>query len=133
MESFKGRTVQQGQRVDVYKNLQVGAFSIRCSKTQKILAHAPSVRISNCEFKVSESGRQKVLKHRRKKVHAFIRGTFEAAGEDLPDMDHSVYYDPYKTEYFRLVDTNEPIFHAEEVFCIGKLAYANMPKDMLLV
>jgi hypothetical protein len=127
MEFFKGRTVTIGQEVDVYRNLHHGGYSIRCSRSKMVLARCDSVRITNCEFRVSEPGRKKVLESKRKSVHAYIKGVFVAADESLKDhsdMTRVIYYNPYKTDLFKDVTTNEPVKKMGEVFCYGKVVYA---------
>ncbi|ADC52273.1 hypothetical protein BpOF4_21389 (plasmid) [Alkalihalophilus pseudofirmus OF4] len=126
MEYFKNRRVEVGMFVDVYFNIHHEGYSIRCSRTKKVLARCNSVRLKDGEFRVSEKGRQKVLASRRKAVHAYIKGTFIAADEtmlDNPQMTQSVYYNPYKTELFTDVRSGKPMKRAEEVFCYGRVAY----------
>ncbi|WP_209124441.1 hypothetical protein [Alkalihalobacillus sp. BA299] len=127
MEFFKGRTVKVGQEVDVYRNLHHGGYSIRCSRSKMVLARCDSVRITDCEFRVSEPGRQKVLEFKRKSVHAYIKGIYVAADEaleDHSDMTRVIYYNPYETDLFKDITTNEPIKKMDEVFCYGKVVYA---------
>ena len=67
-------------------------------------------------FKVRESGRQKVLKEKRKNVHAFVVGTIV---DERPALaGRSVYYNPYKTETF--VCDGEPIHEADAAWLYSK-------------
>lgn len=64
-----------GLDVEVYYNLHKHTFSIRDRKTRIVVGHADYVQLRNVTFHVSEAGRQRVLRERRKNVHAFVRGT----------------------------------------------------------
>lgn len=101
MEFFKGRNVQEGDRVDVYRNLNTGNYSIRCTKTKQVLAHADTVQISSCTCHVQMKGREKTIKEKRKRVHAWISGIFVSADKPLAaDLSREVLYNPYKTKSF---------------------------------
>lgn len=124
-ESYKGRNVEIGKNVDIYRNLHTNdGYSIRCSKTGLVLAHCSTVRIKNAKFIVSESGRQKNIREKRKRVHAYVRGELIAYNEELPQSFSKVLYNPYYTEFFTDAGTNALIKEADEVFCSGKFAYA---------
>ena len=68
-------------RVFVYYNLHKKTFSVKAldgSRKGRVVYHADEVLLSDCQFKVSEPGRQRVLSERRKNVHAGVVGTLEA-------------------------------------------------------
>ncbi len=124
-EPYKDRKVEIESKIDIYRNLHTNnGYSIRCAKSGLVLAHCSTVRIRNARFVVSESGRQKTIKERRKRVHAFIRGELVSINEELPENLVKVLYNPYHTEFFTNSETNTPITEAVEVFCLGKYAYA---------
>jgi hypothetical protein len=125
---YKGRTVEKGQKIDVYRNLHHGGFSIRDSKTKQVLAHADSVRMRGAVvFKVNEKGRQKTIEERRKRVHAYVQGYFVSADEPKPaDMDKVIIYDPYLTPLFKDVSSGSYVVALEgEVFFDGTVVYTN--------
>ena len=74
-------------KVDVYKNLRNGMFSIKARSGQYkglVVAHARQVWLDDVEFVVSKSGRDRVLREKKKYVHAFVRGTLSSfVGQDL--------------------------------------------------
>jgi len=75
------------QRVFVYRNLHQDCWSVKSKETGRVVAHADRVELSDVEFKVSEPGRQRVLKEQSKNVHAGLVGTlenFHARGEEYP-------------------------------------------------
>ncbi len=61
-------------RVFVYKNLHNGAFSVRDVSTGKVIAHAKQLVLRDCVFKVSEAGRQRVIRDRQRNIHAGVEG-----------------------------------------------------------
>jgi len=54
----------------IYRNLHTNTFSVRYKGL--VIAHPYSFIAENVTFKVNEKGRQRVVKERRKNVHAFI-------------------------------------------------------------
>ena len=104
----------------VYFNLNKKCLSIQ-TKTPKgwrVSKYAKAANLEKVTFKVSEAGRQRVLRENRKNVHAYIIG-------DLVDGDpitqgETVTYNPYKFASFVLKDTETPIYKAEKVSIVGK-------------
>jgi hypothetical protein len=105
------------QRVQIYSNLHKKLWSVRDKKTRKVIAHKATVILSHCEFKVSEAGRQRVLKEKRKNVHAIVEGWLRDDLCDFNMMDYISYansqviYNPYKYDSFMLNITGAPIYH----------------------
>lgn len=122
-KSFKGRAVEEKQRVKVYRNLHNGKWSIADKATGLVLGHADSVILLNAEFIVKEAGRQRVLREKQKNVHAVVEGNFLTA--DSKHARHhgvGVTYNPYKYATFVDKDTEEPIFQAAMVtFTFGRV------------
>lgn len=62
----------------------------------------------NVKFKVSEAGRQRVIKEKKKNVHAFIEGTWNGLPVDFDpcyeSLDRKISYNPYKGSMF--IDQN---------------------------
>lgn len=69
-------------KVRVYFNLHSGLWSIQDYKTRRVIGHASRVNLTDCTFQVSEAGRQRVLRERKKNVHAFVVGTLCGAEWD---------------------------------------------------
>ncbi|USK62172.1 hypothetical protein [Peribacillus asahii] len=125
----------KGQRVDVYKNLHHGGFSIRDSKTNLVLAHADSVLLDGgIEFKVNEKGQLKTVTEKRKRVHAFVRGCFVSANESkAEDMSQILIYDPYVTPLFKDVASGQYVHDLEgEVFFEGTVMYTRVSAAITL-
>jgi len=98
-------------RVFVYWNLHKKCWSVRCVKTGKVIFHKQSLMVRNAEFVVSQAGRLRVLRKRRKNVHAGIRG--ELIEDNNVELNRKVRYNPYLFSSFMIQDS--PIYQAEYV------------------
>jgi hypothetical protein len=126
--------VDQGFKGFVYRNLHTGCWSVKALSGPKnglVVLHAKEVLVAEPEFRVSESGRQRVLREQRKNVHAGVVGRVYQATvleeryatsptvcvrvDDAPDGEHysgheayrEVTYNPYKFDQFVYADTLE--------------------------
>ena len=97
-------------KVFVYFNLHRKCFSVKALEgvnKGRVIKHAFFVALENVTFKVSETGRQRVLLEKRKNVHAGVVGTL------VPSLDtvcnERVTYNPYKGSNFTLCGTGDPI------------------------
>ena len=65
-------------RVDIYRNLHKKCWSIRSMSKGitygKVISYVQEETLFDCSFIVGEKGRERVIKMRRKNVHAFVRG-----------------------------------------------------------
>ena len=107
--SFKGRTINPNKKVKVYRNLHNGKMSIQ--QDGLVVGHCDEIMINRAEFIVSESGRQRVIKEKRKNVHAFVEGYIcGSCWESIKASGGvSVSYNPYKLGSFYLRETMEPV------------------------
>ena len=121
----------------VYWNLHRKCWSIRYEGSGplkgKVVAHCTAFKMQNVELKVSEAGRQRVLRERRKNIHAGAYGdifqmenvhwTEKARMMDAPLILTSVpvsqgqrrlvWYNPYVTDTFRVRSNDFPIQRAK--------------------
>jgi len=130
-------------KVFVYRNLhkEGNVYSLKAldgPAKGRVVAHAHGVMLEDCQFVVSETGRKRVLKEKRKNVHAGIVGELvSVAGyqtrihvakliEALPQYNDEswlktfnpgipVTYNPYLYTSFVIKGTTTPIFKAEKV------------------
>ena len=98
--------------VDVYFNRHKSTFSIR--HKGKVIEHTDTVVIKNPRFVVNESGRNRVLREKKKNVHAFVRGEYYTKEDKLNVLDgkkywKGIYYNPYKHGSFVYLETDQPI------------------------
>lgn len=104
-------------KVRIYFNLHRGGWSIQCAKTRRVLNVGTKVvtcALVNARFVVSESGRQRVLKEKRKNVHAVVEGDlsdFKLVGYGLHNVEESVKvtYNPYHGSTFYRKDDLTPV------------------------
>lgn len=106
-------------RVRVYWNLNKNAWSVMSKRI--VISHKDIIVLSNVRFIVSENGRQKVIREKKKNVHAFAEGEIvEADGlsKDLIDekllsyKTRQISYNPYKYPCFFERESKEIIFTA---------------------
>jgi hypothetical protein len=111
----KGQIQFANNYFKLYRNLHKDCFSIQKYNPEKkgfrVFERAKSIILYNCNFKVNQNGRDKVLQEQRKNVHAFVLPsayqTFE--GEANVANLREVYYNPYKFKTFVYKDTEEPV------------------------
>lgn len=101
-------------RVFVYFNLNRKVFSVREYRgTRRVLFHTESIILQDCEFQVSQKGRERVLRERRKDVHAGVVGEYigQFCNWNSGEVPNGVRvsYNPYRFNYFYNVDTLEPV------------------------
>jgi hypothetical protein len=106
-------------RVYVYWNLHKHLFSVKDTRTGRVTHHAQMVVIQDATFAVSQAGRARVLRERRKNVHAGVRGTptwIDPAPMDLQMTGWTrITYNPYKYDSFVRASDERPVFGADEV------------------
>ena len=92
-------------RVFVYYNLHKHLWSVKALEGEnkgRVIAHRKTVWLTDAKPKVSQAGRLRVLKEKRKNVHAGIVGQWRDG--DMPLVSKGcwvpVTYNPYKYETF---------------------------------
>ena len=93
----------------------------------KVVDHVEQIWLGDAKFKVSEAGRQRVIKNKRKNVHAFIIGEITNGFKSL-DLDPflTVRYNPYEMDKFQC--QNKDISSAKTVIINGRHVYAQNPQ-----
>ena len=94
-------SLKDGMKVRVYFNLHKKVWSVQCSKTRLVIAHLEDLTLEQVCFKVSESGRQRVLREKAKNVHAFATGIFR---ESSHEGSVRVSYNPYRFGHFYMAE-----------------------------
>lgn len=110
------------QKVEVYFNLHKKCLSIVAKEGDKkglVIDYAQSISLIDAIFKVSEAGRQRVLKENRKNVHAKICGT--VTDSDLGKLNTTVTYNPYKYSSFVNKADLSPVYKADKVRIVDRL------------
>ena len=127
----------KGKWVETYYNLHKHVLSVR--RGGRVQLHTDALMLEDVKFAVQPAGREKVLKQKRKNVHAFVRGNYEPIKSGVViDFDSSmrfilsgfgynwerVYYNPYKTKTFVVTKTGKPIHEAIRVIIKNKEIWA---------
>ena len=115
-------------KVRIYRNLHKKLYSVqeKVNGRWKVVEHTNDINLINVTFKVSEAGRQRVIKEKRKNVHAAM------IGERFPFIPKSfvyrdeVTYNPYKYSTFVLAKDGTPIKNARYVAIHGKRIFAQI-------
>jgi hypothetical protein len=125
------RKPEPGERVFVYRNLHKRMWSVKSAETNRLLCHCSNLILKQCQFKVSEAGRQRVIRERRKNVHAGIYGHW---CEDISVLAvrnrgwDEVTYDPYSKEGFTRVEDGSRIESAPYTVFMTNTVYASREK-----
>lgn len=87
-------------KVFVYFNLHKRVFSVKALEGKdkgKVIGHRTSLAIDSPVFKVSEAGRQRVVRERRKNVHAGVVGFLTSPYDWKQELVEwtPVTYNPY--------------------------------------
>jgi hypothetical protein len=116
-------------KVYVYFNLHKKCFSIKALEGEHkglVVAHRTALTLRDVTFKVSEAGRQRVLRERKKNVHAGVVGQWD--GYDTATADACsvpVTYNPYKYDSFVYADDRAPIKQAEGALLFNRKIFVN--------
>lgn len=95
-----------------YRNLHRGCWSVK--RAGAPVAHADCLLLTDVVFRVQPAGRTRVLRERRKCVHAFVTGVPAPAGTPAPRAGWVPFaYNPYASASFVRTDTGEPVFTAK--------------------
>jgi hypothetical protein len=104
-----------GKRARVYFNLHKNRLSVQYKGL--VVAHVDEIKLENAQFKVSEAGRERVLREKRKNVHAFVVGV---VSNNEYFVDTEITYNPYKYSSFVNRETGKPIHEAAYVRIVGR-------------
>ncbi len=107
-------------KTEIYRNLHKKCFSVR--QRGRVVGHlmddpTEHVLLKDVKFAVQPAGRRKVLREKRKNVHAFVRGDMVS----LPSYTHlglnqftnEVTYNPYHYSTFYFKESELGITHAD--------------------
>lgn len=109
-----------GERVKVYRNLHTRRISVRAA--EGVIYHAYNIVLDDVSFRVGQAGREKVLREKRKNVHAFVVGTVVSYDQNLILTDGDIIsYNPYRFNYFYNKETDAEIKSTQRAFvsCSG--------------
>ena len=105
-QSFKGRKIDTSKQVLIYKNLHNGLFSVK--QNGLVVAHVHSIVLKNGFFDVNQAGRNRVIKEKKKNVHAYVKGFIVSINTVWQnEQKRLVTYNPYNNEHFIFRDNSE--------------------------
>ena len=112
-------------KVEVYRNLHKNCWSVRDNKTGRVVQHLDEIHLRDADLVVRPGGREKVLREKRKNVHAFAKGQVTAWLSQLSEEYEAyptkqIVYNPYLYDSFVYVTSKTPIFHAERLYLTKK-------------
>ena len=95
--------IDRNKRVYVYFNLHKKVWSVR--QSGKVVEHTKDIILKDCRFLVSEAGRKRVLREKKKNVHAGVSGYVV---DSIPDIVYEacshLTYNPYRYKGFVSID-----------------------------
>ncbi len=107
-------------KVAVYFNLHKETFRVRAmqgANKGRVIMHADRVTLKDVKFKVSEAGRQRVIREKRKNVHAFVVGELVSV-DNRPIVGELITYNPYVYNTFVTAFDKTPIKSAQTAHLI---------------
>ena len=111
------------RKVFVYRNIRNNLYSVRDCKTGRVIKRMESLCLRDCEFRVGEAGRKRVLASGHKNVHAGVVGYLTKRSIETPFS--FVSYNPKRGPTFYDLLTDLPVKKADIVFFLqnGILIY----------
>jgi len=106
------KLIDPNRKIEAYKNLHKDCWSVRQDGLVKF--HCHTISMKNCLFVVRPAGRAKVLREKKKNVHAFVRGYLVTSNTVRPEDEaetciwDNVSYNPYKSANF-VDDEGKPV------------------------
>ena len=106
--------IDESRKVFIYKNLHKDCWSVKQDGLVKM--HTHDLSLFDCSFRVNAKGRAKVLKERRKNVHAGVSGYIDLDWDEENvsregQLTKLAMYNPYKYKSFvRVDDDSKPVF-----------------------
>ena len=108
--------IDYDKKVFVYKNLQKDCWSIKQNGLVKAHSDGQDILLYECNMVVNKKGRDRVLKEKRKNVHAGVKGYLKPP---IPEYNtwtdghvdfKKITYNPYKYRSFVDSETESPVW-----------------------
>ena len=99
----------------VHRDIRGKIYSITVNG--KVVEKTETVYVSDATFRVRPGGRARVLKQKKKNVHAFVIGKVKTSEmPSLPKNVIKVTYNPYVADTFLIANTSKAVHNASEVW-----------------
>ena len=125
-EYLAAQAIDTTAPVAIYKNLHNGLFSVK--QGGLVVAHVASVTLTNVHFKVSEAGRQRVLRDKQKNVHAYVIGMIKDINKPCDKVGARLSYNPYKADCFTWCDNGQ-----KAIIGASDALYCDSSKGLFLI
>ncbi len=99
------------KRVYVYFNLHKKCWSVR--QGGRIVEYTKAVFLKDCRYLVGQAGRKRVLREKKKNVHAGVSGYSVDYVVGIPEKAKEITYNPYKHKTFVVKDSEKPIWSSD--------------------
>lgn len=86
----------------------------------KVIAHCDTIELQDCEMKVSEAGRQRVIREQKKYVHAGVVGRVVSMDKTIKTTPKQITYNPYRFGSFVMKESLEPVYTANKAYLSAK-------------
>ena len=103
--------IDKDKRVFVYYNLHKECWSVR--QGGKVVDHTHDIMLRDCQYLVGKAGRKRVLREKRKNVHAGVSGYVV---DFIPACRtyHELTYNPYRhTTFVSKQDQFDSVKHSD--------------------
>lgn len=104
---FKGRFVESGERVLIYRNLNNGKWSIKAAQGQfkgKVVGHFDAVSLKSDDtesmIKISLASQARARREKTRNVHCYIVGEITGVDDDVESFGQRITYVPFKHDTF---------------------------------
>lgn len=109
-------------KVKIYWNLRRDCWSIQ--HKGKVIGYADTAILQDVTFKVSEKSRQRVIREKKKNVHAFACGTLVEKNVEKPEsMNRAISYNPYRFSFFFDKASLQPVQSSDKLFLGNKTLF----------
>jgi len=105
--------IDKNKRVYVYFNLHKKIWSVR--QSGKVVEYTNRIMLKDARYLVAQAGRKKVLREKKKNVHAGVSGYVVDRVPNVPDFCTTVHYNPYKNETFINYGSGKPMLWSPHV------------------
>ena len=107
-DQLQRTSLKDGTEVKIYRNLSKKTNSVMINvpnffgqKRWIVVGYIDEIRLDNAQFIVGEKTRQKVIREKKKYVHAFVKGNWRSSWKLSGDHEQ-VYYNPYQSGNFHV-------------------------------
>lgn len=124
MIAFNERTLADGQRVDVYRNLRSQQlFSVKDRRSGLVVAHGTAFCLRHVKAVISKAGQVRARRENCRNVHGVLRGEFSPVqGIDVTKL-REITYNPFHHDTFIFKDTGEVFEQATAVYFLNGKAW----------